>query len=214
MQTILVERIARAAWRLRRADQIEAQLFDLHLDTYGDLGMAVIRDGNGTRAFETLLRYRAAADGQLLRALRTLKALQAEALQAAAAAAPATAPMPKEPKARADAGSAGHDARPDPIDHDLASKAAPAPVALAPGERPIEPDARGNPGEIAPAPPADEPRAAAQPPVQPDPARTAPQASRARPIEPETREIPAKRPSGRAPEPVADAVISIRHGGR
>jgi hypothetical protein len=38
----------------------------------------MIRDGNGTRSFETLLRYRGAAMAEFWRALRTLKALQAE----------------------------------------------------------------------------------------------------------------------------------------
>jgi hypothetical protein len=43
----------------------------------------LIRDGNGARSFETLLRYRSAAMAEFWRALRTLKALQAEqALQA------------------------------------------------------------------------------------------------------------------------------------
>jgi hypothetical protein len=47
---------------------------------YGGAGPAValIRDGNGTRSFETLLRYRGAAMAEFWRALRTLKALQAE----------------------------------------------------------------------------------------------------------------------------------------
>jgi hypothetical protein len=38
----------------------------------------MIRDGNGTRSFETLLRYRGAAMAEFWRALKTLKALQAE----------------------------------------------------------------------------------------------------------------------------------------
>ena len=38
----------------------------------------VIRDGNGTRSFETVLRYRASAMAELMRSLRMLKALQAE----------------------------------------------------------------------------------------------------------------------------------------
>ena len=44
----------------------------------GGLGLALIRDGNGPRSFETLLRYRGAAMAEFWRALRTLKALQAE----------------------------------------------------------------------------------------------------------------------------------------
>jgi hypothetical protein len=41
-------------------------------------GLALIRDGNATRSFETLMRYRSAAMAELMRALKTLKALQAE----------------------------------------------------------------------------------------------------------------------------------------
>ena len=44
----------------------------------GGLGLALIRDGNGARSFETLLRYRGAAMAEFWRALKTLKALQAE----------------------------------------------------------------------------------------------------------------------------------------
>ena len=45
-------------------------------------GIALIRDGNGTRSFETLMRYRGAAMAEFMRALRTLEAFPAE--QAAA----------------------------------------------------------------------------------------------------------------------------------
>jgi len=48
-----------------------------------DLGLAVIRDANGPRAIDTLLRYRGSAHGELFRALAALKALQAEAAGAA-----------------------------------------------------------------------------------------------------------------------------------
>ena len=39
----------------------------------------MIRDCNGARSFDTLLRYRGGTLAELWRALRTLKALQAEA---------------------------------------------------------------------------------------------------------------------------------------
>ena len=61
------------------ADRIEADLFQER--GYGadaNPGLALIRDGNGTQSFETLLRYRGAAMAEFWRALRTLKALQAE----------------------------------------------------------------------------------------------------------------------------------------
>jgi hypothetical protein len=79
LQRLLAGRIARAAWRLERADRIEAELFAHEIRGDGDLGMALIRDGHGARAFQTLLRYRGVAQAELWRALRMLKALQAEA---------------------------------------------------------------------------------------------------------------------------------------
>jgi hypothetical protein len=75
---VLARRVAVAAWRLARADRIEAELFEERRAASGGLGLALIRDGNGTRSFETLLRYRGAAMAEFWRALRTLKALQAE----------------------------------------------------------------------------------------------------------------------------------------
>ena len=78
LQTVLARRVAVAAWRLARADRIEAELFEERRVASGGLGLALIRDGNGARSFETLLRYRGAAMAEFWRALRTLKALQAE----------------------------------------------------------------------------------------------------------------------------------------
>ena len=94
---MLARRVAVAAWRLARADRIEAELFEERRVASGGLGLALIRDGNGPRSFETLLRYRGAAMAEFWRALRTLKALQAEqALKAEQALpveqAPATGP--------------------------------------------------------------------------------------------------------------------------
>src|SRR5262245_44207007 len=96
LQTVLARRVALAAWRLARADRIEAELFEERRIASGGLGLALIRDGNGTRPFETLLRYRGAAVAECWRALRALKALQAEQaaaeLQEVAAPAPALRP--------------------------------------------------------------------------------------------------------------------------
>jgi hypothetical protein len=78
LQAVLARRVAVAAWRLARADRIETELFDERRTASGGLGLALIRDGNGTRSFETLLRYRGAAIAEFWRALKTLKALQAE----------------------------------------------------------------------------------------------------------------------------------------
>jgi len=113
LQTLLAGRIARAAWRLERAERIEAELFARQMDGPfgdGDLGLALIRDGNGARAFDTLLRYRGAAQAEFSRALRLLKALQSE--RAASRALPAPAPssppeLPIEPKASRNPGDSG-----------------------------------------------------------------------------------------------------------
>jgi hypothetical protein len=78
LQTVLARRVAVAAWRLARADRMEVELFEERRWNNGGLGIALIRDGNGTRSFEMLLRYRGAAMAEFWRALKTLKALQAE----------------------------------------------------------------------------------------------------------------------------------------
>ena len=129
LQTLLAGRIARAAWRLERAERIEAELFAREMDGPfggGDLGLALIRDGNGARAFDTLLRYRGATQAEFSRALRLLKALQAEAAQAAA--------PPRRPRTQ------------------LEATAEQAPL----GALPNKPEARGNPGETLPTAGADE----------------------------------------------------------
>jgi hypothetical protein len=79
LQRLLAGRIVRAAWRLERAERIEAELFQNQRRGDGDLALALIRDGHGTRSFETLLRYRGSALAEFFRALRMLKALQDEA---------------------------------------------------------------------------------------------------------------------------------------
>jgi hypothetical protein len=55
----------------------QTELFEQRRWDGAGVGVALIRDGNGTRSFETLLRYRAAAMAEFMHALRTLKALQA-----------------------------------------------------------------------------------------------------------------------------------------
>jgi hypothetical protein len=79
LQKILAGRVVRAAWRLERAERIEAELFENGGRGDGDLALALIRDGHGTRSFVTLLRYRGSALAEFFRALRMLKALQDEA---------------------------------------------------------------------------------------------------------------------------------------
>jgi hypothetical protein len=100
LQTVLARRVAVAAWRLARADRLEAELFEERRSADGGLGLALIRDGNGPRSFETLLRYRGAAMAEFWRALRTLKALQAEQAEQTLATAPAARARPAQLAAR------------------------------------------------------------------------------------------------------------------
>ena len=78
LQIVLAQRIAAAAWRLARADRMETEVLEVRSYEGANPGIALVRDGNGTRAFDTLMRYRSAAMAELMRALRTLQALQAE----------------------------------------------------------------------------------------------------------------------------------------
>jgi hypothetical protein len=102
LQTVLARRIAVAAWRLARADRMEVELFEERRWEDAGVGMALIRDGNGTRSFETLMRYRSAAMAEFMRALRMLKALQAEQAATGLHAPPAGAEVvglpPRQPR--------------------------------------------------------------------------------------------------------------------
>jgi hypothetical protein len=184
LQGLLAGRIARAAWRLERAERIEAELFAREMGHERNLGLALIRDGNGARAFDTLLRYRGAALAELWRALRLLKALQAEPAHAPdlrEAPAPLPGPdaevrvpeVPIEPEGRAIPGEIvplpiaapktrldADAARPDPAGSGTARDAAGLPPRRheQPAVRcakPIEPEARGIPGRTARLPAAD-----------------------------------------------------------
>jgi hypothetical protein len=159
LQRLLAQRIARAAWRLARADRMETELFEREGGADGDLGLALIRDGNGARAFLRLLRYRGAALAELWRALRTLKALQAEAAPARDAE-PEAAPMLVFAPDRARAGTSGEVTR-DRKAGQTRSR-----------ENPIEPEIRRNPGGFEPARAAGEPempQIAGQPGAERDP---------------------------------------------
>ena len=78
LQILLARRVAVAAWRLERADRMEAEVLEFRSYEDANAGLALIRDGNATRSFDTLMRYRSAAMAEFWRALKTLKALQAE----------------------------------------------------------------------------------------------------------------------------------------
>ena len=110
LQLVLARRVAMAAWRLARADRMEVELFEERRWENAGLGMALIRDGNGTRSFETLMRYRGTAMAEFWRALKTLKALQAEA-RADAAAAASRAGTPRQPPAGRKPSASGRIAR-------------------------------------------------------------------------------------------------------
>jgi hypothetical protein len=129
LQAVLAQRIAVAAWRLMRADRIEAEVLGHQRGRDGDLGLAVIRDANGAGALATLLRYRGSALAEFTRSLRALKALQAEARAHAGAGAEARAPAPAPVRlagVRSDA-AAQHPTRP-----------------AAPATQPNEPKRRAN----------------------------------------------------------------------
>jgi hypothetical protein len=154
LQAALAQRVVAAMWRLARAERIEAGLFEHYLRGERNLGLALIRDGNGARAFDTLLRYRGGATAELWRALRALKALQAEP-----AAPPALAPRllpephetPIEPDSRANpaksapSGGAGES---PPLPAAIVPAAAPCGRPIARTTLPDEPESPGNPGDF------------------------------------------------------------------
>ena len=76
---------------------MEAEVLEFRSYEDANAGLALIRDGNATRTFDTLMRYRGAAMAEFWRALKTLKALQAEQ----AAGAQALEMAPKQPRAPA-----------------------------------------------------------------------------------------------------------------
>jgi hypothetical protein len=129
LQSVLAQRVVAATWRLARAEQLEAQLFAENHLTGRSFGLALIRDCNGARAFDTLLRYRGGTLAELWRALRTLKALQAEQ---AARLEPAVAPEPPalpEP----------HEVPIEPESRGNACDLAPAAVVAEPAPAPPQP---------------------------------------------------------------------------
>jgi hypothetical protein len=101
------------------------ELFERRYVAEVGVGLALIRDGNGTRPVETVLRYRGAAQAELLRCLRALKAPQA----APAATTPARA-IEAEPRLR----RAG-----------LRALQRTSRAAAAPGGQPNEPKSRTKP---------------------------------------------------------------------
>jgi hypothetical protein len=161
LQTVLARRVAAAAWRLARADRLEVELFEERGYCNASPGLALIRDGNGTRSFETLLRYRGSAMAEFWRALKMLKALQAEQAamaqqRAVPAAAPRLRPAPRQALAE----------RTRPNEPERPSAPAPERLECAPPDPPApgvlhEPAAAGLPNEPRPPAQPDEPERAA-----------------------------------------------------
>jgi hypothetical protein len=147
LQTVLAQRVVAATWRLARAERLEADLFEEEQLPGRSLGLALIRECNGARAFDTLLRYRGGSLAELWRALRLLKALQADARQ-----------IPDEPEARRKSGEIAPtpvSEEPEPSSRPYA--AAPAAASLhrsqsadagTTHEQPFEPEGRRNPGKL------------------------------------------------------------------
>jgi hypothetical protein len=155
LQVVLARRVAVAAWRLARADRMEVELFEERRWEDAGVGMALIRDGNGTRSFETLLRYRGAAMAEFWRALRTLKSLQAEpALAEPHVAAPA--PVRAQPPRPGRLANTAHRPRPNEPELRLGSPSERGPEYLlpdppGPGRMLHEPAASWIPNEPEPA---------------------------------------------------------------
>ena len=81
LESLFVERIVAAAWRLRRVLAVEARIYDeLRFDFLGKdrgLGGAFIQDANGANAFSKLSRYETTIERGLYKALHELQRLQA-----------------------------------------------------------------------------------------------------------------------------------------
>jgi hypothetical protein len=157
LQTVLARRVVVAAWRLERAERLEAELFAENHFEAGNLGLALIRDCRRGRAFETLVRYRGGTLAEFWRALRTLKALQAEEAAPQAAARPgmqAPAVSTRQLTIEPNAGRSG------------CIESAQGP----PRRNPIEPESHGNPGKSEAEPePARNPGVAHAPASEPQP---------------------------------------------
>ncbi|MGI9501757.1 MAG: hypothetical protein ACR2RE_01705 [Geminicoccaceae bacterium] len=81
LETLLVNRLTVAAWRMARADRIESDLLTVPGgDKQGGLGTRIVRDRHGPQAIDCLLRYRGTTQTEFWRALAALRTLQAEEL--------------------------------------------------------------------------------------------------------------------------------------
>jgi hypothetical protein len=109
LESELAARIVTTAWRARRADRLEAALLGRFLvadprhagPPQAAFGLELIRDCNGPRALETLVRYRGSVLAELFRALAAFRRLQADARELPERAAPDAPPiLPPPPTQR------------------------------------------------------------------------------------------------------------------
>ena len=82
LESLLVERIVAAAWRLRRVLAVETGIYKWERsNNYAgedySLGLAFIQDANGANAFSKLSRYETTIERGLYKALHELQRLQA-----------------------------------------------------------------------------------------------------------------------------------------
>lgn len=84
LEMLLAERVVSCAWRLRRCVRVEAEIFDRKVEEIysilgtGGVGLAFIRDGNGSGSFATLIRYESGIERSLFKALHELQRIQAQ----------------------------------------------------------------------------------------------------------------------------------------
>ena len=78
LEALLAKRLATAAWRMDRADRIEADLLTPPANRPGSLGEKITRDRHGPQAVDCLIRYRNAAQAEFWRTLAALRAVQSQ----------------------------------------------------------------------------------------------------------------------------------------
>ena len=77
LEILLASRLAMAAWRMDRADRIEAELLGSgHAHRAATLGEKITRDRHGPQAIDCLIRYRGTNQAEFWRALAALRAVQ------------------------------------------------------------------------------------------------------------------------------------------
>ena len=78
LESLLTKRLAVSAWRMDRADRIEADLLTPPASRAGSLGEKITRDRHGPQAIDCLIRYRSATQAEFWRTLAALRAVQGQ----------------------------------------------------------------------------------------------------------------------------------------